>query len=107
MRGRHPDSRVWVGEGATDGPAERHIPRDLQGRQEERQGRQEGMLSLLLTWRWMAERKTRKDARHQAIRHLAVVARALYTGDTSSYHLVPDLPRHPDSTTIGWHADHD
>jgi len=58
------------------------------------------VLSVILFWRWWALRKAKAEARHQALRHLAVVAQALYTGSTASYELVPDLPRMKDSTRI-------
>lgn len=58
------------------------------------------MLSLIFFWRWWAMRKERAEARHQALRHLAAVAHALYTGSTSGYALTPDLPRMQDSTRV-------
>lgn len=68
------------------------------------------MLSALLAWSWWQERKAKTAARHQAWRHMAVIAHALYTGSTRAYELTPDLPREPDSTRIpsstsgGWNA---
>jgi len=51
---------------------------------------------------WFARQCEKTRARHAASRHLAAVARALYTGDTSAYTLTPDLPRHEASTEVNW-----
>lgn len=51
---------------------------------------------------WLAWQRDKAKARHEAQRHLAAVARALYTGDTSAYTFTPDLPRQANSTEIEW-----
>lgn len=56
------------------------------------------MIAAILAW--FALRHERGHARRQAIRHLATVAHAIYTGSTSGYRLVPDLPREEDSTEV-------
>lgn len=58
-----------------------------------------------LTWptwaiQWWAVLHARRVARHRALRHMAVVARAVFEGSTAAYTLVPDLPRHEDSTQV-------
>ena len=51
---------------------------------------------------WLAWQRDKARARQAATQHLAAVARALYTGDTSTYTLTPDLPRSSNSTEIRW-----
>lgn len=51
---------------------------------------------------WLAWQRDKAKARHAATQHLAAVARALYTGDTSGYTLTPELPRQPNSTQVEW-----
>jgi hypothetical protein len=58
------------------------------------------MLTLFALW--LAGLKAKRDARHAAIRHMAVIAHAVYTGSTGAYTLTPDLPRAIDSTEITW-----
>lgn len=58
------------------------------------------MLGTLVMW--LAWQRDRARARHAAAQHLAAVARALYTGDTSAYTLVRDLPRQANSTEVEW-----
>ena len=58
------------------------------------------MLSAIVAW-W-AYRQGRQHARHEALRHLAVVAHALYTGSTAAYSLTPNLPREVDSTNVAF-----
>jgi hypothetical protein len=62
------------------------------------------MLTVLGLWfaGWLDDRRTKRDARHAALRHIAVVAHAVYTGSTSAYTLTPDLPRQDNSTDIQW-----
>lgn len=64
------------------------------------------MLSVLGIWLagWLDDRRAKRDARHAALRHIAVVAHAVYTGSTGAYTLTPDLPRAAESTEINWHA---
>ena len=60
--------------------------------------------TLLRAWRrrtWYRF-KLRQFARVTATRHMATVARALWTGSTDAYTLVPDLPREENSTEIRW-----
>jgi hypothetical protein len=56
------------------------------------------MLSAIVAW-W-AYRQGKQSARRQAMRHMAAVAHALYTGSTAAYDLTPDLPRQADSTNV-------
>jgi hypothetical protein len=58
------------------------------------------VISALVAW-W-AYRQGKQAARRQALRQLAVVAHALYTGSTAAYTLTPDLPRNENSTEISW-----
>lgn len=51
---------------------------------------------------WLMAFHGRQLARHRALEHAAVVARALYTGSTMHYTLTPDLPRAEDSTRVEW-----
>lgn len=53
---------------------------------------------------WWAWRRDKARARKEAMSHLAAVARALYTGDTSAYQLTPTLPRQVNSTEVHWDA---
>ena len=64
------------------------------------------MLSVLGVWLggWLESRRVKRDARHAALRHVAVIAHAIYTGSTGAYTLTPDLPRAENSTEIRWHA---
>ena len=61
---------------------------------------------FLLTWlggtHWYYRFQARRMARIAATRHLALVAKALFTGSTEAYTLMDDLPREPDSTEIQW-----
>jgi len=82
-----------------DDTSERHISRTAP--ETDQKGRQETVLGALVMWLVWHREKAR--ARHEAARHLAAVARALYTGDTSAYTLTPDLPRVDDSTQVRWH----
>ena len=49
---------------------------------------------------WWAALHARRVARHRALRHMAVIARAVYEGSTAAYRLVPDLPRQDDSSQV-------
>lgn len=62
------------------------------------------MLSVLGIWfaGWLEDRRAKRDARHAALRHIAVIAQAVYTGSTAAYTLTPDLPRAENSTEIAW-----
>lgn len=62
------------------------------------EGRAQEVISAIVGW-W-AYRQGQRDARRAALRHLAVVAQALYTGSTAAYELTPDLPRAENSTAI-------
>lgn len=57
-----------------------------------------------MTWlrRWFAAFCQQQQARQQATRHRATVAQAIWTGSTSHYTLVQDLPRQADSTQVEW-----
>lgn len=46
--------------------------------------------------------KIRQLARAAATRHAAAVAHALWTGSTSAYQFLPELPRVDNSTEIDW-----
>ena len=50
--------------------------------------------------RWFTRNTARTIARHRAIRHMAVIAHAIYTGSTAAYELTPDLPRQVDSSNV-------
>jgi hypothetical protein len=58
------------------------------------------VLSAIVAWWGWVSRK--QDARRQAYRHMAVIAHAVYTGSTSAYTLVPDLPRSSNSSEVRW-----
>lgn len=62
----------------------------------------------MIAWltRWRADHAARTIARHRAIRHLAVIAKAVYAGSTAAYELTPDLPREQDSTNLDWSHGH-
>ena len=65
-------------------------------------------VAMLRAWltRWRADHAARTIARHRAIRHLAVVARAVYIGSTAAYELMPDLPRYQDSSNVDYNYGH-
>lgn len=51
---------------------------------------------------WLASRREKRAARYAALRHMAVIAQAVYTGSTAAYTLTPDLPRKEESTEVQW-----
>ena len=53
---------------------------------------------------WLAGWRAKTQARHAALRHVCVIAHAVYTGSTGAYTLTPDLPRGDNSTEIEWHG---
>ncbi len=46
--------------------------------------------------------KARQAVRLAATHHMAVVAKAVYSGSTEGYTLIDDLPRHENSTHVKW-----
>lgn len=62
------------------------------------------MLTVLGIWfaGWFSDRQQKREARHAALRHVAVIAQAVWTGSTAGYTLTPDLPRQDNSTEIEW-----
>lgn len=62
------------------------------------------MLTALSLWLygWWVERRRKTEARHTALRHMCVIAHAVYSGSTAAYTLTPDLPRQENSTHIQW-----
>ena len=60
----------------------------------------------LTMWRvWRHRTKAKALARYQARRHMAAVARALFSGSTAHYTLHEDLPRDEDSSRVLWWLD--
>lgn len=51
---------------------------------------------------WWLRFRARQLCRLAATKHMAAVAHAIWTGSTSAYQFLPDLPRLDDSTTIAW-----
>ena len=64
---------------------------------------------FLLTWlgcyQWYYRLQARRAARMAATRHLALVAKALFTGSTEAYTLMQDLPRVEGSSEVEWWRD--
>lgn len=59
-------------------------------------------LRLQVMHDWWYRLQARRVSRLAALRHLAAIADALFTGSTQAYTFIRDLPRAPDSTRIEW-----